>query len=340
MSVDTLEIGTILSQIFVLFLLAGIGFLSGRTGYLPASAGAVLSKIVIRISMPALILSKMLTADLGADGFADGFVLTAVAVVCLLLTLLLSRGVCAVIGKFTAFPEASRNVYALQSMFGNVSFFAFPLFLALFGDIGVIYALFFNMGNDLLLWSVGIYLAGRHRGGGFKSGLRHLLNANTIAFLLGLILLLLGAGQRAAEAPAAIAQSYHVLSAMLSMVGSTTSPLSMIFIGFILADTKAVKLRELRQHLPALALSFQKLLLVPFAAGVLLYILRSFGLVSDVVLLVAVLQLAMPVGTITASLAAEYGSDYKMATYHVFVTTLLSAATLPLTALLLKLVLA
>ncbi len=132
-------------------------------------------------------------------------------------------------------------------------------------------------GVTLLLWSVGIYLAGRHRGGGFKSGLRHLLNANTIAFLLGLILLLLGAGQRAAEAPAAIAQSYHVLSAMLSMVGSTTSPLSMIFIGFILADTKAVKLRELRQHLPALALSFQKLLLVPFAAGVLLYIFFSLA---------------------------------------------------------------
>ena len=50
--------------------------------------------------------------------------------------------------------DKSRNVYSMQTLFGNVIFFAFPLFEALFGDIGVLYALFFNIGNDLLLSAI------------------------------------------------------------------------------------------------------------------------------------------------------------------------------------------
>ena len=63
------------------------------------------------------------------------------------------------------------------------------------------------------------------------------------------------------------------------------------------------------------------------------------GLISDVVMMVAVMQLAMPVGTLTVSIAAEYDSDYQMAADSVFVSTLLSIITLPLIAYLLKLVL-
>ena len=56
-------------------------------------------------------------------------------------------------------------------------------------------------------------------------------------------------------------------------------------------------------------------------------------------MMVAVMQFAMPVGTLTVSIAAEYDSDYEMAAQGVFVSTLLSIVTLPLIAYLIKLVL-
>ena len=56
-------------------------------------------------------------------------------------------------------------------------------------------------------------------------------------------------------------------------------------------------------------------------------------------MMIAVMQLAMPIGTLTVSIAAEYDSDYEMAADNVFVSTLFSIITLPLIAYLLKLVL-
>jgi predicted permease len=46
----------------------------------------------------------------------------------------------------------------------------------------------------------------------------------------------------------------------------------------------------------------------------------------------------MPIGTLTASLAMEYESDYFFATEAVFVSTLLSILTLPLISVLLKVI--
>ena len=92
--------------------------------------------------------------------------------------------------KIMKLEDKSRNVYSMQTLFGNVIFFAFPLFEALFGDIGVLYALFFNIGNDLLLWTLGVYLAGKHKGSGIANGLKHIFNANMIMFLVGTVLVL------------------------------------------------------------------------------------------------------------------------------------------------------
>lgn len=79
MPIENLDTGTILTQILILFLLAAIGYVSGKTGYLPEKTGLVTSKLVIRITMPALILSKMLSADFSADNYFDGLKLMGIA---------------------------------------------------------------------------------------------------------------------------------------------------------------------------------------------------------------------------------------------------------------------
>ena len=325
MPIENLDTGTILSQILVLFILAAIGFVSGKTGYLPEKAGTVVSKLVMRVTMPALILSKMLSADFSADNYFDGLKLVAVALVTLLLIFAITRP----FTRLMKIPDKSRNVYCMQSLFGNVIFFAFPLFQALFGDIGVLYALFFNVGNDILLWTLGIYLAGKHKGGGFGNALKHILNMNMIMFIIGLILVLSNLSARLKGG---------VVYQTADMIGKATSPLSMIFVGLVMASSKGM-FKNLGKKMLSILLTLQKQLIVPVLAGLVLLFAVKQGWISDVVMMIAVMQLAMPVGTLTVSIAAEYDSDYEMAADNVFVSTLLSIITLPLIAYLLKLVL-
>lgn len=326
MPVENLETNTILTQILILFLLAAIGFVSGKTKYLPEKTGAVLSKVVIRITMPALIFSKMLSADFSADNYFDGLKLTGIAFGFLLLIYICTLP----FTKVLKLPDKSRNVYLMQTLFGNVIFFAFPLFQALFGDIGVIYALFFNIGNDLLLWTLGVHLAGRHKGGGFKNGLKHILNANMISFIAATVLVLTSLDEKLRGG---------ILFQTTDMIGKATSPLSMIFIGLVLAGSKTGFFKELGKKFVVLMMSLQKLLAAPVLIGAALLFAVKQGWISDVVMMVAVMQFAMPVGTLTVSIAAEYDSDYEMAAQGVFLSTLLSIVTLPLIAYLIKLVL-
>lgn len=326
MPIENLDTRTILTQILILFLLAAIGYISGKTGYLPEKTGLVTSKLVIRITMPALILSKMLSADFSADNYFDGLKLMGIAFGFLLLIYIFTLP----FTKMMKLPDKSRHIYSMQTLFGNVIFFAFPLFQALFGDIGVIYALFFNIGNDLLLWTLGVYLAGRHKGGGFKNGLKHIFNANMIMFLVGTVLVLTKVSDKLKGG---------VLFQTADMIGKATSPLSMIFIGLVLAGAKTGFFKNIGKKFIVIMMSAQKLLIAPILIGAALLFAVKQGWISDVVMMVAVLQFAMPVGTLTVSIAAEYDSDYEMAAEGVFASTLLSIVTLPLIAYLIKLVL-
>lgn len=325
MPIENLNTSTILSQILILFVLAAIGFISGKTGYLPDRAGNIVSKLVMRITMPALILSKMLSADFSADNYFDGLKLVTVAIITLLLIFAITRP----FTRLMKIPEKSRNVYSMQALFGNVIFFAFPLFQALFGDIGVLYALFFNIGNDILLWTLGVYLAGKHKGGGFGKALKHIFNMNMIMFILGLVLALTGWSSKLQGG---------VIFQTADMIGKATSPLSMIFVGLVMAGAKGL-FKNPGKKMLSVVLALQKQIIIPVLSGLILLFAVKQGWISDVVMMVAVMQLAMPVGTLTVSIAAEYDSDYEMAADNVFVSTLLSVITLPLIAYLLKLVL-
>lgn len=320
-SLSEINISTIFIQILILYILALIGFGSARSGLLPENSSVVLSKFVMKISMPCTILHKMISADFTGEDYLNGIKLYFIAIIFLSLTLVFS----CIVTKAGKLEDMTANVYKMQSMFGNVIFFAFPLFTALFGDMGVIYALFFNMGNDTFLWTIGVYLANRHKGGSILRNAKHLLNANTVSFVLGIIIMLTGAGD--------FLQGSFI-EEVFSSVGSTTSPLSMIFIGMVLAGIKIKEFTSKKNIITMGALSVQKLLLVPILSIPVLLMFKDF--LGEATIIIAVMQLAMPVGTLTVSLAAEYGSDYKFAAEGVMFTTILSIITMPVVVWVLK----
>lgn len=326
MTIESISINDIITQTLILFLLIGLGYLFAKTKYLPESTGVVLSKMVIKVAMPATILVKMLGSTFTKEDYINGIYLYFSAIIFLLMTL----GISSLVTRVMKLPDKTSNVYGIQAMFGNVAFFALPLFLVLFGEEGVIYAMFFNMGNDTLLWSVGIFLLNKHKEVSFKKNLKHMINANTIAFVIGIVFMVTGLNKVLVNS-----KYFFSVYSTIDNVANITTPLSMIFIGIILAGIK-LNLSEVKKKIPVLVLSFQRLVFVPLISIAIFALLNTYNLVSESVILITVLQLAMPIGTLTASLAMEYDSDYIFATEGVFISTILSILSLPIISILLK----
>lgn len=315
------QVELIIQQVIVLLLLILTGFLSGRSGYLPENSGMYISRVVIKITAPALIVTTMANYSFTADTLRDGLQVSAFAVVFVFFSLGLASGV----SRLLRLKGTSSDMYRVHSMFGNVGYLALPLLNSIFGERGLVYGVFFVIPHDILFWTFGVYLMCRHQGNDWKRNIRKLFNANTVSFVLGLAFAFINLQNYVKTSPV-VEAIYKPLYNTFNPLGKTTLYLVMLFIGLSLAENRLGGARELLGKYPTLILAFFKLLVVP-AAALGVFILLG-GQVSPFVKTIVVLELAMPCATIVPALAAEYGADYRFATENVLFTTAMSMITL------------
>ncbi len=318
------EVMIILNQISILTLLGLIGFISGKTGYLPANAGTIISRVVVKLTAPLLVFITLSGRQLDTGNISNIVWIYVLGLIFMMISFALGSFLCRVM----QLEGATANVYKMHSMFGNVIYLAFPLLSSLYGDDGLFYAVIFGIANDTLLWTLGIFLVNKREKASVKENLKRLINSNTIALCLGLSVLVIKTifGQSVYNIPY-ISQTSGFIYDSFHLLGSTTFPLSMLFIGLILSEIKIEKLSDLIKRVHIFILSLFRLILVPVLATLLLVVIGRF--IDPVAKYVIILELAMPCGTIVPALAAEYGSDYKSATENVFVTTVIGIFTLP-----------
>ncbi|MFA6308680.1 MAG: AEC family transporter [Clostridia bacterium] len=316
------QVNTIITSIITLGLLGMTGYIVGKTGYLPQKTGNVLSGIVIKVTTPILIFTTMVNAPFTSKDFSNGLLIYLFG----LLFILIAFFAGSISTKAMGIKGSAASIYKMQSMFGNVIFLAFPLLYALYGNQGIIYAIFFNLANDTFLWTLGIYLVNSHKKNNWRKNLRHLINGNTMAFAGGLICIYIGQ-QKLVAGNDAFNHFYAFFYNTFNPLGRTTIYLSMLFIGLILSGIKIKSMKEFLKKYPLFVVSFFKLLAIPFAAIAYFYF---FGKgIDKMVKNIVVLQLAMPCSTIVPGLAIQHGSDYNFATEAVFVSTILGLITMP-----------
>jgi len=317
------QMGIIINQIAVMTLLAFIGWLAGKTGYLPEKSGMYVSRIVIRITAPALIVSTMASYSFTPRTITDGIWIG----VCAFVFILFSYVVGSVTSGLLKLKDAAANIYKAHSMFGNVGYLALPLFKSIFGEKGLVYAVFFVIVHDTLVWTLGVYLLNKHKGSRWKENLKHLFNANMVSFALGLFFALINL-QNFVNENAGVKLIYNTLFNTLNPLGNITLALIMLFIGLTLAGSSMGSISGLIKKYPTFILAFFKLLLIPCIAFVVLFTLGKE--LDPFVRVIVVLELAMPCATIIPALAAQYGSDHNFAADNVIITTIFSMITLPL----------
>lgn len=297
----------VLGEMLVILFAIVAGFAAKRLGYLGGETDQKLSKLLLNITMPAMMVASVITGD----ELPEVSVILSVLEVAVIFYVLAFAFALAV-PHFLPGTAAQKGVWRFALAFPNVGFIGYPVARALFGEGAIFYAVILVLPFNLLAYTLGpLMLAGAAR---FRW--QQLLSPCIVASVLGLVLAL-----ARLRPPALVGE-------MLDFVGSITVPLSLLVVGSFLADIPA---GQVFHSAKLWLLSVIRLLVMPV---VLCLILRAMG-IQELVLGIAVTQMAMPTAVNGTLLSMEYGGDTACMAQITFLTTLGSILTIPVLAALL-----
>lgn len=294
----------VVEQVLVLFMLIVVGYGIKKLGIVSEAINKEIGNLVINIALPAfLIVSMNMKFSMEMMWNSGIFVIISFGVYAFFAI------AAKFISKLLRVEGKSQDVFEYVLLFSNVGYMGYPVIHVVYGETGVFYTAIYNLSFSLLVWSYGVYLMNRHSD--HKEKRKGFLNPGLVAVLIGFVMFAFSI-----EMPRPVFQT-------LKMIGDTTTPLSMMFIGFILAESK---LSELLTDWKIYALSGIRLLILPMMVFAGLSVL---GL-KDMMLTIPVIIAAMPAAANTAIIAAKYHSDFKLASQVIFVSTLISVLTIPM----------
>ena len=293
-----------LSEMLVLLFAIAAGFLANRMGILGGGTDKKISRLLLAITLPSMILGSVCTGEalpeagvvLGTLGVAAVFYLLEFAFVLAAPPLL-------------GGTPGQKGVWRYTLAFPNVAFIGYPVVSALFGPEALFYAVILVLPFNLMTFTLGpLMLTGAKR-----FSLRQMFSPCVAASILALVLAL---GRL--RPPAMIGEA-------LEFVGGVTVPLSLLFVGSLLAG---LPLGRMLASPRLWILTAVRLLALP---SVLCFLLRWMG-TDPLILGVAVTQMAMPAAVNGSLLCMEYGGDAECMAQITFVSTLASINTIPILA--------
>lgn len=288
---------TLVSQTFIMFLLAGIGYLMFRCGKVTLEGSKTIGNILIYLVLPCVIVNSFLVER--TREHLIGLGLSAVlALVILLLSILVSR-----------FFFQNDPIAAFGGAFSNPGFFGVPLIIASLSESAVFYIAAFIGFLNLLQWSYGVAIMTGERG---RISAKSLVTAPFfISIAVGMLLFL-------TQLPIP-----GIAGKMLSYLTGLNTPLSMFTVGVYLAQTNlAAMFRRKSVYLVCLV----RLVILPAIALAILFFVPDTYLEMKLAILIAS---GCPVGSNIAVYAQLHDRDYPYAVQTVVVSTLFSIVTIP-----------
>ena len=293
-----------------LFAIVVVGYVAGKLGYMGGTFDKRLSKLVIDISCPALILSSAMTGTLPDRRFI--LPLLAISVI----TYIVLAAIAFVLPRYIVRRPDDEGVVGFALMFGNVGFMGYPVVASIFGHEAVFYAAVLNVVNTFAVFTVGTMLiTGRGEVGGERFQKKVLYSTPMLAAYLTMGIVALEID----NIPGAISQP-------LTMLGNITVPAALLIIG---SSMSQLPLRSMLGNLTVYLTTALRLVVLPLGVY---YLTKALGF-SDEVVNINTVVIAMPVATYGTILCLKYEKDTTMITEVTFVTTLLSMLTIPVLTL-------
>lgn len=305
----------VLKQMIVLFVLMVVGYSCYKLTWLDQNSYAKLSKIVVNVFNPMLIINGVVGQAAGNDMKKILLNLALVGIYFALLVILSFPLV-----KLLGLKAPTESLYRMMLIFSNVGFMGIPVISSVYGEGIVLYIAFYILGYNFLLYTYGIHLAAisvHNEEADEKqkdSFLKLILNPGVIACVIAIIIF---ATNIPISGPAA---------SLVSYLGEPAVPMSMILIGASMAQQDWKKLFQDGKIYLFLAI---RLLLIPIVAALIIGRLSLDPQIAGLF----ILMLAMPVGSIVVLLATDRGADETCCIRGSVLSTLFSVITIPIIAL-------
>lgn len=278
-----------------------VGVYARKKDILTKEASKSFSNFLTNITLPCLLISSF-NYSYSQDMIAKARIMFAYSVIIHIILIFASR-----VLTFK-YPENSKKVLRFATIFSNCGFMGYPVLESLFGKIGIFYGAIFNIPFNIFMFSVGVMIYTGKKD--LKTLKEVIVNPGIIATTLGLIIFSFS-----------IKLPYPLFTAM-SIVGSMTTPLSMIIVGAMLSE---IRLKDIFSGTLVYYASFLRLIAVPFLTLGILKLLNADKLLMQI----AVIIEAMPAAVLASVLAEKYGADTALASRSVFISTIISMITIP-----------
>lgn len=299
----------VIRQMAVLLLLIAVGFVANKCHVMGKEEERTISKIIINISCPAMIINSVTTSG-RLDSTSFLLVIFAVAIVYYLAMPFAAKGII----RLFRMPSAHRDELESMFVYSNLGFMGIPVIGAILGQESILYISIFIAIFNISIFSYGLLLLG---GGKSGAALSRMINPGTVSALAAVALYLLNV-----QLPSLLLQP-------IASLGSTTTPLAMVVIGSSLAGQS---IGEMLKDKSLYLFSAIRLLLLP---ALCLFVCRWF-LGGSLLLGTMVLLTAMPVASNVVMLRSEMGGEGDYVARGVAFSTLLSVLTIPVISALLE----
>lgn len=294
------------SAILPVLSIAGIGYVLARVKPIETDALATIS---IYVLLPALVFYSLSTSTI-AGGTIVGFLLGTVVFTVGMAGL--SEGV----GRTVADSGGIIDGTVMTGVFPNSGNYGIPFMAFAFGAVGRSAAVLFLVGQSLVMYTLGVYVAARGSDVSYRVALNQILRLPLLyATVVALLARWLGT----------VPATDTTFMRTVELVGNAAIPVMILILGMELAYVGEV--RSFARVVPGATL---KLLVAPVVAGA---IALAFGL-SGTIGRVFVLEAAMPTAVTPVALTIEFGSGTRgdeaseYIASAVLVTTLASVITL------------
>ena len=290
-----------------LFALVVVGYIAGKLGYLGGDFDRQLSRLVINITCPALILSSAMNGTLPDRRY----ILPLLGISA--ITYLILTGVALLLPRYMTTKQEDEGTVGFALMFGNVGFMGYPVVASIFGHQAVFYAAVLNVVNTFAVFTVGsILITGKNEVEGHRFQKKVLYSTPMLAAYLTMLIVALE-----------IENIPTVISQPLTMLGNITVPAALLIIG---SSMSQLSLRMMLGNRTVYLTTFMRLLVVPLS---MFYLCRAIGF-SEAVVHINTVVIAMPVATYGTILCLRHEKDATLMTEVTFITTLFSMLTIPL----------
>ena len=309
----------------VLLLSAIPGFVLKKTGLLPTECILGLSRILVYVCQPCLIIYTFMSTPFSWERLAS---MGWFALACLAIHAVMLGGAFLVLNKKSREGVIYR-ILTVATTFCNCAFFGIPVIEALFPDTSpdlIIYTTVYAVVMNILGWTVGSAIISRDTR--YISPKKVFLNPILFGFVIGMIFFAFGI-DLTFTLPGG--WNFVILRDTVTVVARMATPISMIVMGMRLAT---MKIRDMFTDVRIYATIFVKQVVMPLVA---LLVVSIFPLMPEVKAAFYIIC-ACPAASVVLSYSELCGTGQKEAASTVLLSTALNIVTLPLMMLLLPLV--